>query len=47
MPVLEIAALGVAAFGWAILAFIVDAAGEPPRPRWERSPFSGVDYGVE
>ena len=47
MPGLEFAALGVAAFGFAILAFVADIAGEPPRPRWERSPFFGVDYGVE
>lgn len=47
MPGFEFAALGVAAFGFAILAFIGDVAGEPPRPPGERSPFFGVDYGVE
>jgi hypothetical protein len=47
MPGLEFGVLAVAAFGWAALAFLGDVLGPPPRPPGERSPFSGVDFGIE
>ncbi len=47
MLALEIGILAAAALGWAGLAFLDDVIAPPPRPRGERSPFYGVDYGVE
>lgn len=47
MRAFEFLILGGAALGWAALAFLGDILPDPPRPRGERSPFSGVDYGVE